>query len=126
MPELIDRLSLIDKLDKGQKKALDAKDFTSFYALVYFKAMLQNEPEIHAMNPKTNGDRLRSMSDEQIAEFLCFSNCTIAEKECPQWDNKHCDGDCPKHFYEWLKQDVNENHIAGTSKKVGGNEDAEH
>lgn len=46
MPELIDRLSLIDKLDQGQKKALDAKDFTSFYALVYFKAMLQNEPEI--------------------------------------------------------------------------------
>ena len=52
MPELIDRLSLIDKLDQGQKKALDAKDFTSFYALVYFKVILQNEPEIHAMNQK--------------------------------------------------------------------------
>lgn len=68
--------------------------------------------EINAQ-PKTNGDRLRRMSDEQLAEFLCFSDCTTAEKECPQWDNEHCDGDCPKHFYEWLRQEVHED--AGTN-----------
>lgn len=48
MPELIDRISLIDKLDQGQKNALDAKDFMSFYALVFFKVILQEAPTIEA------------------------------------------------------------------------------
>ena len=37
MMELIDRLSLIDKIDQWQKKALDSKDFTSFFALGFSK-----------------------------------------------------------------------------------------
>jgi predicted metal-binding protein len=64
---------------------------------------------IEALKPapiRTNADRIRQMTDEEIAEFLCFSDCTIAEKECPQWNNENCGGDCQKHFYEWLKQKV--------------------
>ena len=56
----------------------------------------------------TNGDRLRNMSDEQIAEFLCFSDCIIAGEKCPQWNNNYCGGNCQKYFYEWLKQEVRE------------------
>ena len=52
---------------------------------------------------KTNGDRIRSMSDEELAEFLDTVNnctCSFAMGKSP------CDAnDCPCWLY-WLKQEV--------------------
>lgn len=74
MPEMIDRLSLIDKLDKGQKIALDAKDFMSFYALVLFKVMLQNEPEIE---PEVRHGRWIEMAYHPVGDTMyCDCNCS--------------------------------------------------
>ena len=58
---------------------------------------------------QTNGDRIRSMTDEKLAEYfsqevwqgqLCFS-CP-AEKECSIKE------DCRSCFLDWLKQEVKE------------------
>lgn len=37
-------------------------------------------------DPKTNADRIREMSNEQLAELLCFSGWMLSEKqECLKW-----------------------------------------
>ena len=53
--------------------------------------------------PQTNADRIRSMSDEELADFLskeiwrcdCYKVC----KECPRWI-----GNCCLPLDEWLQQ----------------------
>ena len=48
------------------------------------------------MPPMTNADRIRAMTDEELAEFLWGDGCPGSKREC--------DGDCVKCFLEWLKQ----------------------
>lgn len=37
-------------------------------------------------NPKTNADRIRAMSDEELARFLCCTGWRLPErKECLEW-----------------------------------------
>ena len=59
--------------------------------------------------PKSNADRIRQMTDEELAKILCFADCEVL---CPAIDNEHCNGDCCGHFLRWLKQEANED--AGT------------
>lgn len=52
--------------------------------------------------PKTNADRIRAMSDEELCEFLSqYKFCDICEEGC---DNCTYNGDCDKRLLEWLKQ----------------------
>ena len=50
----------------------------------------------------TNGEKIRQMSDEELAEFLGLnSSCPT----CPA--NKICHYDkCREAFYDWLKQEA--------------------
>lgn len=54
----------------------------------------------------TNGDRLRSMSDEELARFLCV----VKEKLCFACKYEHvseCEGiSCEKAREQWLKQEI--------------------
>ena len=61
--------------------------------------------------PQTNADRIRAMSDEELAEFLAeyevCTNCHYLENDCK------FEGVCTKGFasamaYEWLKSEVKE------------------
>lgn len=61
--------------------------------------------------PQTNADRIRAMSDEELAEFLTeyeiCTNCKYLASKC------EFDGICTKGFasamaYEWLKSEVKE------------------
>jgi hypothetical protein len=60
---------------------------------------------------KTNADRIRAMSDEELAQVLSY-NCTyrefchgcVAEKDMP-----NCPEDSIKKWTEWLKQPAYEN-----------------
>lgn len=55
----------------------------------------------------TNGDKLRKMSDEEIAHLLCLPDCSTAEFECPGWRAEHgCEYDCEKYFLEWLREEA--------------------
>ncbi len=58
----------------------------------------------------TNGDRIRSMSDEELAEEMsnrltedCLM-CPVLEANCPVWESK--DIECKDALLEWLKEEV--------------------
>ena len=57
--------------------------------------------------PQTNADRIRAMSDEELAEFLGqYRFSDICDEGCD-----HCTyhGDCNKRLLDWLQQPVKEN-----------------
>lgn len=62
---------------------------------------------IEHKNPKSNADRIRQMTDEELAGVIGFNECkdTAHGYECPAWIQPHCDGECKKHFLAWLKQE---------------------
>lgn len=51
------------------------------------------------MPPQTNADRIRAMSDEELAELLCIDHCVQI-----RGNNKLCDGTCFLCVEEWLRQ----------------------
>ena len=58
--------------------------------------------------PKTNADTIRNMSDEELAEFLVYTQSTIKECMIGVADCKHenTDKDCKDCFLEWLQAEV--------------------
>lgn len=55
---------------------------------------------------RTNGDRIRAMTDEELAEFLNeFSGCRL----CKGYKRGICTREeCIKGFLSWLRKDVDE------------------
>lgn len=50
---------------------------------------------------RTNADRIRAMSDEELAEFLYSCEfCHICEEGC---DNCRYNGECERRLADWLK-----------------------
>lgn len=60
--------------------------------------------------PMTNADRIRAMTDEELAAFLeCFGCCHYCSEHERLSDNRflrdeRCDEKCQEHCLEWLKQ----------------------
>ena len=57
--------------------------------------------------PMTNADRIRSMSDEELANFIPDWRHTKACK-CNEHEFIGCDNQCEKCVLEWLKQPAEE------------------
>ena len=52
--------------------------------------------------PQTNADRIRAMSDDELAEFLGeYKFCDICVEGCADCTYH---GDCDKRLLEWLQQ----------------------
>ena len=51
----------------------------------------------------TNGDRIRAMSDEELADIMSMHTATGA---CNDWGIPHekCGGNCHECIIDWLKQ----------------------
>jgi len=58
-----------------------------------------------AIKPLTNADRIRSMSDEELAEWLVDAN--MCERVCTEEDYCGCDV-CVNRVTDWLKQPAKE------------------
>ena len=62
----------------------------------------------------TNADRIRAMSDEELAAFLdtwgCCHHCIEHERLSDnRWfSDERCDEKCVEHCLEWLKQPAQE------------------
>lgn len=54
----------------------------------------------------TNADRIRSMTDEELAEWLAKHNERSAV--CPNFGAHDCQASCRKCWLDWLKQEVSE------------------
>ena len=61
--------------------------------------------------PKTNADRIRSMSDEELEEFIVGLNyhciAGIGLCDCSK-ENKNCSEICKSKTRKWLQQEVEE------------------
>lgn len=64
--------------------------------------------ELRSLQKKlTNADRIRSMSDEELARWLV--DATVCERVCGE--DVFCHGDeCVNRVTDWLKQPVKEEH----------------
>ena len=63
-------------------------------------------PLIEVLTPRTNGDKLRTMTDEEIIKFECSITACIYEAD-PDKQRSEChDFDCERCWREWLKEEV--------------------
>ena len=61
----------------------------------------------HAKKPHTNADRIRSMSDEELAELLANEvphDCAYCTLLCATFDGDKFAESCQNAFYRWLQQ----------------------
>lgn len=55
----------------------------------------------------TNADRIRAMSDEELANFLFpLGSCPVVADGLPFNESAECSDDCEKCWLDWLKQEV--------------------
>ena len=54
----------------------------------------------------TNADRIRSMSDEELAEFLIKTDCCLAKSEHVDCSNQEECGVCEEMIRAWLQSEV--------------------
>ena len=61
-------------------------------------------PAVGEYRTATNADRIRSMTDEELAElFWIRADCELCPNKEP-----HCSDDCKKHWLDWLKEEAKE------------------
>lgn len=67
----------------------------------------------NSRRPQTNGGRIRAMSDEELAEFVCRNSIsTMCDIICGGWCNavatlkKSADEMCKEIVIKWLQQPV--------------------
>ena len=57
-------------------------------------------------NPKTNADRIRSMTDEELAQYM---GDVQTWGGCPNHGARNCTENCADCWLDWLKQEVTDN-----------------
>ena len=96
---------------------------TRTYANKYFEIIIQTDSKEHYKatedfaiklidhaKPMTNADRIRAMSDEELAGFLCgTSTAECCDRSCPA---RHICGYADNGMIKWLQQPVKENDYA--------------
>lgn len=52
----------------------------------------------------TNADRIRAMSDEELAQMLTVGKGTFACFKCPEFGDRECSMKCGVRCLEWLQK----------------------
>ena len=90
--------------DCGFQYSNRSYDYTEFIACLNRRAQ-SNEPL--TLEQSTNADRIRGMSDEELARWLV--GATVCERVCDE--DEYCHGnECVKRVTRWLKQPAKEEH----------------
>ena len=64
--------------------------------------------------PLTNADRIRAMTDEELAKLLCVMNID----DCPDKAHElHCMDKCYECWLDWLRQEADNGAVLGTEKQ---------
>lgn len=72
--------------------------------------LCEGENEVQHFHPqippiRTNGDKIRAMTDEELAEFLNkYAGCRL----CDGYKRGICNSECVKGFLAWLRKEVRE------------------
>lgn len=67
---------------------------------------LRQQEAVTDRHQMTNADRIRAMSDEELA--LNIGNGFFGCPQCSQGDCRKCDLECEKHCLEWLQSTAEE------------------
>ena len=92
------RFQILDACDRLERKTRDNQ------------LLAQKIAKLRHRIVKSNADRIRAMSDEELAAFLyCFGCCQHCSEHERLSDNRwfsdeRCDEMCVNHCLEWLKQ----------------------
>ena len=77
----------------------------------FYDGVLQGKPTKYRKKPQTNADRIRAMSDEELANHLhnigwdchlCAEHKRLDNE--PLLRGEKCDEKCTEHCLEWLEQ----------------------
>lgn len=67
------------------------------------------KPQCQCEKPQTNADRIRNMTDEELAYFLieeAHAVCDCCECDEPESEYGSCIGDCKNPMLKWLQSEV--------------------
>ena len=62
------------------------------------------------VTPVTNADRIRTMTDEELAEQVCDHTCMLCPIEGCEGRIEEGRKKCKQHWLDWLKQEVDDEH----------------
>ena len=65
-----------------------------------------NELQTFRTEPKTNGDRIRQMTDEELSEFLSLDMCSMCSEHLNNFDNCGEIDTCRKGIMDWIKKEI--------------------
>lgn len=60
--------------------------------------------KLYNAKPQTNADRIRSMSDEELAKMLTVGKEAFDCYECWKAEDEQCDMNCEERCLQWLQQ----------------------
>lgn len=81
----------------------------------FYAEPVKTPEERYVWPPKTNADRIRAMTDEELSIALCRCGCPPyfwnedGTLDCPKPDSDVCEEVCGECWLDWLKQEVTEN-----------------
>lgn len=86
----------------------DGRERYAWCPLIGDNPDLEFERFCGAFKKKTNADRIRSMTDEELADFLLSDDYYIDCTTCKEPENEYgiCIGKCENELLRWLKSEV--------------------
>lgn len=85
---------------------LDNKNFKLFVC----KGVGSNFDKDNKLNQMTNADKIRSMTDEELANYLCeIIDCEVCKSFIIKNEVCNCKNRFPQGILEWLKGSVGDN-----------------
>lgn len=82
--------------------------FTILNGLTAYRHKLSDFGEINKIAQMTNGDRIRVMSDFDLADMMTNLNAGFTCWECTDGGKEKCPGDCTGRCLFWLQQPAEE------------------
>ena len=83
-------------------KHLNERGYCEFTACIIPCSVRATIPEV---KPQTNADRIRSMTDEEMAEWMA-KYCERKTVFCPNFGAHDCQESCEQCWLDWLRTEV--------------------
>ena len=103
-----ERERLVEILNQAHQAYYSSMDFSQTYTEALADSLIANGVTVNTTSkPKTNGDRIRAMTDEELARFIGDNSlCDQIQNDNGAWCKTQ--RECKVCFVEWLKQPLKE------------------
>ena len=97
-PLIFDNKELYERYLERKEKGFPCEDYLKSEENLQSTT---NKSESVVIKQQTNADRIRAMTDEELAEFLMKPTRIVSKYEC-----EDCENNCTECVLEWLKEEV--------------------